>query len=95
MEKDEQDTFIFAFPYCDMDKEIIMEVPELLIKVIVTWIMVETVARTSYNRCKVVHHFVEEAGHLFEEVLHIHPTCYSMLHNMYTWCLMSAYIQWK
>ena len=27
---------IFAFPYCDMDKEIIMEVSELLIKVIVT-----------------------------------------------------------
>ena len=31
-----QDTFIFAFPYCDMDKELIMEVHELLIKVIVT-----------------------------------------------------------
>ena len=29
-------TFIFAFPYCDMDKEIIMEVHEMLIKVIVT-----------------------------------------------------------
>ena len=26
----------FSFPYCDMDKEIIMEVHELLIKVIVT-----------------------------------------------------------
>ena len=33
---------------------------------------------------KAVHLFVEEAGQLFEEVLHIHPTCYSMLHNMYT-----------
>ena len=32
----QQDTFIFAFPYYDMDKEIIIEVPELLIKVIVT-----------------------------------------------------------
>ena len=29
--------------------------------------------------------FVEEAGQLFE-VFHIHPTCYSMLHNMYTLC---------
>ena len=49
-----------------------------------------------YNRCKVVHLCVgKEAGQLFEEVLHIHPTCYSMLHNMYTWCLMSAYSQWK
>ena len=36
IEKDQQDTFNFAFPYCDMDKDIIMEVHELLIKVIVT-----------------------------------------------------------
>ena len=36
VQKDQQDTFIFAFPYCDIDKEIIMEVHELLIKVIVT-----------------------------------------------------------
>ena len=53
-----------------------MEVHEFLIKVIVTWIMAKTIARTIYNRCKAVHHFVEEAGQLFEEVLHIHPTCY-------------------
>ena len=47
--------------------------------------MAKTIARTIYNRCKAVHHFFEEeAGQLFEEVLHIHPTCYSMLHNMYT-----------
>ena len=30
-----------------------------------------------------IHIFVEEeAGELFEEVLHIQPTCYSMLHNV-------------
>ena len=59
-----------------MDKEIIMEVhDELFIKVIVTWIMDKTIARTIYNLCKAVHLFVEEAGQLFEEVLHIHPTC--------------------
>ena len=28
--------------------------------------------------------FVEEAGQVFEEGLHIHPTCYSMLYNMYS-----------
>ena len=78
-----------------MDMEIIMEVPELLIEVIVTWIMAKTIARTIYNRSKDVHLFVEEAGQLFEEVLHIHRTCYLMLHNMYSWSLMSAYIQWK
>ena len=65
-----------------MDKEIIMEVHELLIKVIVTSTMAKTIARTIYNRCKAVHLFVEEPGQLFEEVLHTHPTCYSMLHNM-------------
>ena len=86
IEKYQQDTtFIYAFPYCDMDKGIIMEVPELLIKVIVTGIMTETIARTTYNSCKAVNLFVEEeAGQFFEEVLHTHPTCYSMLHNMYT-----------
>ena len=36
IEKDQQDTIIYAFPYCDMDKEIIMKVNELLMKVIVT-----------------------------------------------------------
>ena len=47
LKKDQQDTtFIYAFPYCDMDKGIIMEVPELLIEVIVTGIMAETIART-------------------------------------------------
>ena len=62
-----------------------MEVPELLIEVIVTGIMAETITRTTYNSCKAVNLFVgEEAGQFFEEVLHIHPTCYSMLHNMYT-----------
>ena len=35
-----------------MDKGIIMEVPKLLIKVIVTEIMAKTIARTTYNRCK-------------------------------------------
>ena len=39
------------------------------------WAMAKTIARTIYNRCKAVHLFVEEAGLLFEEVLHIHPTC--------------------
>ena len=79
-----------------MDKWIIMEVPELLIEVIVTGIMAETIARTTYHICKAVNLFVEEeAWQFFEEVLHIYPTCYSMLHNMYTLCLMSAYIQWK
>ena len=57
-----------------------MEVPELLIKVIVTGIMTVTIARTTYNSLFVE----EEAGQFFEEVLHIHLTCYSMLHNMYT-----------
>ena len=70
-----------------------MEVPKLLIEVIVTGIMAETIVRTTYNSCKAnfgsvvmyVNLFVEvEAGKFFEEVLHIHPTCYSMLHNMYT-----------
>ena len=61
-----------------------MEVPELLIKVIVTGIMAETIARITYNSYKAVNLFVgEEAGQFFE-VLHIHPTCYSMVHNMYT-----------
>ena len=55
-----------------------MESPELLIKVIVTRIMAETIARTIYNCCKAVNLFVEEAGQLIEEVLHIHPTCYSI-----------------
>ena len=60
-----------------------MEVPELLIKVIVTGIMAETIARTTYNSCKAVKKIVgEEAGQFIEEVLHIHPTCYSMLQNM-------------
>ena len=41
-EKDQKDTtFIYAFPYCDMDKGIIMEEPGLLIEVIVTGIMAE------------------------------------------------------
>ena len=63
----------------------IMEVPELLIEVIVTGIMAETIARTTSNSCKDINIFVEEeAGQFFEEVLHIRPTCYSMLHNMYT-----------
>ena len=62
-----------------------MKVPELLIKVVVTGIMAETIARTTYNSCKAVNLFVgEEAGQFFKEVLHIHPSCYSMLHNMYT-----------
>ena len=60
-----------------------MEVHELLIKLIVTGIMTEKIARTTYNSCKAVNLFVdEEVGQLFEEVLHIHPTCCSMLHNM-------------
>ena len=60
-----------------------MEVPELLIKLIVTRIMTEKIARTTYNSCKAVNPFVEEeVGQLFEEVLHIHLTCYLMLHNM-------------
>ena len=76
-----------------MDMGIIMEIPELLIEVIVTGIMAKTIARTTYNSCKAtlgsvvkpVHLFVgEEAGQFFEEVLHIHPTCSSMLNNMYT-----------
>ena len=46
--------------------------------------MAETIARTIYNCCKAVNLFVEEAGQLFEEVLHIHPSCYSMLYNVYT-----------
>ena len=38
---------------------------------------------------KPVNIFVEEeTRQFFEEVLHIHPTCYSMLHNMYTVYLM-------
>ena len=66
-----------------MDKGIFMELPELLIKLIVTGIMIEKIARTTYYSCKAVNIFVEEeVGQLFEEVLHIHPTCYSMLHNM-------------
>ena len=35
-----------------------MEVPELLINVIVTGIMAETIARTTYNSCKAVNLFV-------------------------------------
>ena len=62
-----------------------MEVHELLIKVIVAGIMSETIVRITYNSCKAVNLFVgEEAGQFFEEILHIHPTCYAMLHNMYT-----------
>ena len=60
-----------------------MEVPELLIKLIVTGIMTEKIAGTTYNSYKAVNLFVdEEVGQLFEDVLHIHRTCYSMLHNM-------------
>ena len=74
-----------------------MQVPELLIEVIVTGIMAKTIARTTYNSCKAnfvsvvkpVTLFVEEeAGQFFEEVLHINPTCYSMLHYMHTAYLM-------
>ena len=55
-----------------MDEGMIMEVPELLIKVIVTGIVAKTIAITTYNSCKAVNIFVEEeAGQLFEEVLHI------------------------
>ena len=55
-----------------MDKEIIMEVHELLIKVIVTCIMAKTIARTIYNSCKAVNLFVEEeAGQLFEVYIFI------------------------
>ena len=61
IEKDQQDTtFIYAFPYCDMDKGIIMEEPELLIEAIITEIMAETIARTTYNSCNAVNLFVEE-----------------------------------
>ena len=42
-----------------MDKGIIMEVPELLIEVMVTGIMAETIARMTYNSCKAVNIFVE------------------------------------
>ena len=70
-----------------------MEVPELLIEVIFTGIMAKTIARTTYNSCKGILGSVvkgvnlfdeEEPGQFFEEVLHIHPACYSMLHIMYT-----------
>ena len=70
-----------------------MEAPEILMEVIGTGIMAKTIARTTYNSCKAnlgsvvkpVNLFVEEeAGQFFEEVLHIHPTCYSRLHNLYT-----------
>ena len=37
-----------------------MEVPELLIDVIVTGIMAETITRITYNSCKGVHLVVEE-----------------------------------
>ena len=57
-------------------------------EVIVTGIMAKTIAIPTYYSCKanlgsVVKHvifvclFEEEAGQFFEEVLHIHPTCYS------------------
>ena len=54
--------------------------------------MAKMIARTTYNSCKSnlegvcthVNVFVEEAGQLFEEMLDLHPTCYSLLHNMYT-----------
>ena len=45
-----------------MDKGIIMEVPELLIKVIVTGIMAETIARTTYNSCKAINFSFEEVA---------------------------------
>ena len=70
-----------------------MKVPELLIEVIVTGIMTDKVARTTYNSCKAVNLFVEEEdGQLFEEVLHIHPTCYSMLHNVHRYLMFNVRI---
>ena len=71
IEKDQKDTtFIYAFLYCDMDKGIIKEEPELLIEVIVTGIMAETITRTTYNSCKVVNLFVgEEAGQFYNKVV--------------------------
>ena len=80
-----------------MDKEMILEIPKLLMELIVTGIIAKTIARTTYNICKAnfvslgkpVNLFVEEeARQFFEEVLHIQPTCYSMLHNMHTAYLM-------
>ena len=78
-EKDQQDTtFIYEFLYCDMDKGIIMDV-------IVTGIIAETTAKTTYNICEAVNIFVgEEAGQLFEEVLHINPTCLFNVTQLYT-----------
>ena len=72
-----------------MDKEIIMEVHHVLYmsclsKLLLHEFWPKQLRETIYNRCKAVHLFVEEAGQLFEEVLHIHPTCYIMLYNMYS-----------
>ena len=62
-----------------MDKRIIMPVPELLIEVIVTGIMATTIGSV----VKPVNLFVKEkAGQFLEELLHIHPISYSMLHNI-------------
>ena len=91
IEKGKQDTsFFHAFPYCDMDMET-MDVSELLM--VTGCIAKNTIARTSCKSCKVnlesvgkpVNLFVEEEiGQYFdlikliEEVLLIHPNCYSM-----------------
>ena len=69
-----------------MDKGIIMEVPELLIDVMSQELWATTIARTIIV-ANAVNLFVgEEAGKFFEEVLHIHPTCYSM----YTICILDV-----
>ena len=47
-EKDQQDTtFMYAFPYWDMDKGMIMEIPELLMEVNVTGIMGKMIVRAT------------------------------------------------
>ena len=67
----------------------IMEMPELNMEVIVTGIMATII---TYNSSKAnlrtmgkpLNLFDEEdAGQFFEEDLHIHPTCYSILYNMH------------
>ena len=106
IEKDKQDAaFIYAFPYCDMDKEI-MDVSELLM--VTGFIAQKTIARTSCKSCKAnlgsvdkpVNLFVEEEIGQYFDLINRGSLTYpsNLLFNVaqYAYLMfMSAYLQWN
>ena len=57
-----------------------MEVPELRIKVIVTGIIAETIARTTYNSCKSVNHYGIHNLYTSVTLKRINKTPHSFMH---------------